>query len=390
MATYKVLQDIEAEDKLVGPLTLRQFIYAGIAATSLYLGFLAATKHAAFMLVIFVPVAGVTGFFAFPWGQDQPTEVWALAKIRFYLKPRKRIWDQSGVKELVTITAPKTIERAMTNGLNQDEVRSRLNALANTIDSRGWAVKNVNVNLGSPGSLVPAYASDRLVPASSLPQEVSNIDIRASDDMLDASANPIAQHFDTMISASTAAHHQQLLAQMQQPTPAPAATTPSAPYAQAPAATGGSAPPAQPQQQPADYWFMHPAATVPGQATFVDTPVIVPGAQAAPLAAPQAAMPTAEEEALLAKFKEQNSTQTVAYGHMKVLKTPEQLQVEAAQQAQQAATIAAAAAVKPQVTPVTQAAIINLASNDDLDVATIARQAKKAQLDDGEVVISLR
>lgn len=25
MATYKVLQDIEAEDKLLGPLTLKQF-----------------------------------------------------------------------------------------------------------------------------------------------------------------------------------------------------------------------------------------------------------------------------------------------------------------------------------------------------------------------------
>ena len=31
MATYKVIQDIEAEDKLIGPLTLRQFIYAGYA-----------------------------------------------------------------------------------------------------------------------------------------------------------------------------------------------------------------------------------------------------------------------------------------------------------------------------------------------------------------------
>jgi len=40
MATYKVIQDIEAEDKLVGPLTLRQFIYAAIAAICGYLSFL--------------------------------------------------------------------------------------------------------------------------------------------------------------------------------------------------------------------------------------------------------------------------------------------------------------------------------------------------------------
>ena len=109
MATYKVIQDVEAEDKLVGPLSLRQFIYAGIAALCIYLTVLSTTKHAGFMAIFFVPIALFTGFFAFPWGRDQPTEIWALAKIRFMLKPRKRIWDQTGVKELVTITVPKTV-----------------------------------------------------------------------------------------------------------------------------------------------------------------------------------------------------------------------------------------------------------------------------------------
>src|SRR6185295_1780581 len=107
MAQYKVIQDVEAEDKLLGPLTLRQFIYAGITAILLYLSYFAATHSATFLIIIFFPFALVTGFFAFPWGRDQPTEVWALAKVRFLLKPRRRIWDQSGAKELVTITAPK-------------------------------------------------------------------------------------------------------------------------------------------------------------------------------------------------------------------------------------------------------------------------------------------
>lgn len=363
MATYKVIQDIEAEDKLVGPLTLRQFIYAGIAAVSLYLGFLSATKGAPYMLVLFVPIAGFTGFFAFPWGKDQPTEIWALAKLRFLLKPRRRIWDQSGAKELVTITAPKKVERQLTNGLNQDEVRSRLGALANTIDSRGWAIKNVNVNLNAMNPAIDT--SDRLVNISSLPQEVSSIDVRAADDMLDEQANPIAQQFDNMINASSAAHRQQLLAQLQQPSAAPAASRPAAAA-----------------QPPADYWFLHQPAPVPGQATFVDAPVVAPGATQ-PLSAPQAATPTAEEEALVEKMKAENHSQSAAYGHMKVLKTPEELMAEDAARR-------AAAAAKPPVTPVKQAAIMNLANNDDLDVATIARQAQRAsEGEDGEVVISL-
>ena len=61
MATYKVIQDIEAEDKLIGPLTLRQFIYAGICAVTLYLSYLAIAKGAAFMVVLFLPVTAITG-----------------------------------------------------------------------------------------------------------------------------------------------------------------------------------------------------------------------------------------------------------------------------------------------------------------------------------------
>src|ERR1700689_4826621 len=135
MATYKVIQDIEAEDKILGPLTFRQFVYGLIAAFFCYICVICVTKGAAFLLVFFLPPALFTGFFAFPFGRDQPTEVWALAKIRFFLKPHRRTWDQSGVKELVTITVPKKVERILTNGLSQNEVQSRLKTLANTIDS---------------------------------------------------------------------------------------------------------------------------------------------------------------------------------------------------------------------------------------------------------------
>ena len=392
MATYKVIQDIEAEDKLVGPLTLRQFIYAGIAATSGYLGFLTASKGAAFMLAVFIPITGVCGFFAFPWRQDQPTELWALAKIRFYLKPRQRKWDQSGTKEMVTVTAPKVVERQLTNGLRQDEVHSRLGALADTLDSRGWAIKNVNVNMSTPTAVVSSdeRTSDRLIQASSMPQEVNTLDINASDDMLDEAANPIAHQFDNMITEAGTAHRQQLIAQMQQPTPAPS----MGPH-QGQGQRQGQGQQHHKQQQgqqqtPNDYWFMQgqtPTVNEPGQATFGDDVVITPGSQSN---GGGAAMPTPDEEAMVHKLKTENehSTMTAAYGHMKTLKTPEQLAAEAREAVAKAAATKPA---KPPVTPTDQAAIINLANNDDLDVATIARQAKEqvSSDNDGEVVISL-
>lgn len=388
MATYKVIQDVEAEDKLVGPLTLRQFVYAGIGAVSGYLGFLMTTKGAGFMLVIFVPITAVSLFFAFPWGRDQPTEVWALAKIRFLLKPRSRVWDQSGTKDLVTITVPKVVEHQLTNGLRQDEVYSRLSALANTIDSRGWAVKNVNLNLAMSASLPALPQSDRLVEASSFPQEVNSLDVRASDDMLDEYANPVAQHVENMLQASSTAHHQQLMQQMDQTAAVDSDDTTA------------DTKPQTTTQPPADYWFMNQGQTVPGKATFVDAPVVVPGAQQMPASAPQAVEPTEDEKALVERFKSENSSMTAAYGHLKKVHTPAELKEIAKEKAKAAAVAkeearkaaeAAAIIAKSTVTPDARAVIMNLANSNDLDVATLARQAQKGVIrkEDGSVEIRL-
>lgn len=388
MSTYKVIQDIEAEDKLVGPLTLRQFIYAGISALMLYLSFIAATKHVGFLIILFAPVALLSGFLAAPWGGDQPTEVWAIAKFRFYLKPRRRIWDQSGAKNLVTITVPKKIERTLTNGLSQTEVNSRLRALADTLDSGGWAVKNINVNM-SANIVQGLPGSDRLVDASVLPQEVSGVDIRASDDILDAMANPIAQHFDTMMADAAATQRQHLVAQLQQPAAAPVQPVRSQP---APATAAPVRTTPTPAAPPNDYWFMQQPTPIAGQATF-QSAVVAPGTSTTdePPQAPQAAAPTDEEKALVEQLKEANNQQSIADEHLKHVKTPEQIAAErqAAAEKERLARSEAEKARKAQVTSDKRAAIMNLANNDDLNVATLARQAHIADQNDEEVVISL-
>ena len=371
MATYKMIQDIEAEDHIIGPLSLRQFIYALICAFLLYINFLLVAKHVQFLLIIFLPPALFTGFFAFPFGRDQPTEVWALAKIRFLFKPRCRIWDQSGVKELVTVTVPKKIERHLTNGLTQTEVKSRLSALANTIDSRGWAVKNVNINMyANPGSY--QEASDRLIDLSTLPREVPNYDVQASDDIMDERNNPIAQQFDTLINASTQAHHQQLINQMNAPTPV---QTPVAPVA------------------PADYWFLNqnpqPTNLAAGQAVFNSPSLVAPAAPMQAAAAP--VQPDLNEAAFIAKVHADAANKHVSNSHLHTLQplgSPSSVPVTAAPQV--SAPPAAVPTPQPIPTPA-DPAILSLARNNDLNIATLAREAQKSkQGNDGEVVISLR
>lgn len=206
MAVYKVIQDIEAEDKLLGPLTLKGFIYAAIAGVCAFIEFrllvsgFGAVKFAAMLL--FLPPMVLFGVLASPLGREQPTEVWLLSHIKFLLKPRRHIWDQNSLPaNTVTITAPKKVDKQRVKDISQSEVKSRLAALASTLDSRGWAVKNVAVNLyTSPGYMDQQVDnSDRLIESSSVPAETPVLDIHPSDDILDEQNNPTAQNFQNLM-----------------------------------------------------------------------------------------------------------------------------------------------------------------------------------------------
>lgn len=383
MAVYKVIQDIEAEDKLLGPLTLRQFVYAGITVFFLYLCYLAISKSAAFMLVVFLPPALLTGFFAFPWGREQPTEVWALARVRFLFKPRKRIWNQSGIKELVTITAPKKVEQVYTDGLSQTEVKSRLKALAATIDSRGWAIKSAAMSPYVTPVVANVSSSERLIDPNILPRDVSVDDTTTYDDMLDTENNPKAQEFDAMLQQNAQAQRARLIESMQQPSASNPQTQPTAQTAP----TG-------------DYWFLNqPQQTsIPSSQTTFGTQTITTQTDPESSTTSDPILQT-EEQALIDQLRSRQEDQSIQYSHLpKILPLSEQEKL-AKQAAQQATVIkkpektelpSVSTTDSPQVTAQPDTAILELAKNDDLNIATIARQAKKAHGEEpDEVVISL-
>ena len=442
MSTYKVIQDIEAEDKLVGPLSLRQFIYAGVSAVCLYICFLAITKGAIFLVGIFLPVAAIGGFFAFPWKGEQPTEIWALARLRFMIKPRTRIWNQSGVKDLVTIMAPKKLEksRPRTNNLSQTEVHSRLKALADTIDSRGWATRNAAYGIYN-NQTVQATTSILAGSGNLQPGAVPSEAFAPSSDMFDVQ-NSVAQNFDAMLNRSSQNIRQRAVQQMQQAQmPAPAPMAPPQPQAampyQQPMTLAPQLPapvmPVQPtyvpptpvqQTQPAtanNAWFMsnpsYPANTAAPQQAIqqAPAPIMPPQPQApaysqpqanpqndvfylpnnvpvqtGPIPMPAAVAPTPADQQLSQEIRDNMPpTQSINYGHMKVLQPlseqPAAIDYGNPQQppvgtyADEAMPMMMPAPTQPTqpVTRQTDPAILELANNDDLDVATIARQASK-------------
>ncbi|HMT56349.1 MAG TPA: hypothetical protein PKD20_05765, partial [Candidatus Saccharibacteria bacterium] len=166
-----------------------------------------------------------------------------------------------------------------------------------------------------------------------------------------------------------------------------------------------------------DAWFLkQQPAQDPALASFQNTATVQPGATSVPaIPVSSATLPVAkeDEDKLLehVKEKKRQEREQRSRSHEKVLKPLAEIEEEERQKALDTAKAEAEAEAlarkkaqdqlesstteeipqTPVYQPPSDPVILNLASNDDLNVETIARQAQKDKLDEGdEVVISLR
>ena len=259
MATYKVPQDVEADDKLIGPFSFRQFVYliivalAGVVAWGLSQLFIG-------LIIIPLPVMIFFGALALPLRKDQPMEIYMAAIVSFYLKPHLRKWDSDGIESLIEISAPKTVEVQRTKDLSQGEAEERLKYLANIVDTQGWAIR------GAAGAADTAVKSDIY------------LESQGAQDVLDTNTS-VAQNFDAMMNQRTQEMHAEAMERMQQATAqaaAPAAQ-PAAPVTPA-AEQSVSAPHFDP------YPTIHQAVIQPlGDTAHQTTPYQAPVAPAQPV-----------------------------------------------------------------------------------------------------------
>ena len=143
MAQYKVPQDVEADDKLIGPFSFRQFVYLLIAAGLIAIG---VGLFQLFPLLIVIPILPALLFvvLALPLKKDQPMETYLAAMVSYYLKPRTRVWTPGQRESTILITAPKIVEDVRTRDLSQEEATHRLSFLADIVDSEGYAIKGAS------------------------------------------------------------------------------------------------------------------------------------------------------------------------------------------------------------------------------------------------------
>lgn len=346
MANYKVPQDVEADDKLIGPFSFRQFIYLIIVAMC---GALAWGLWQLFpaLAIIPLPVIVFFGALALPLRKDQPMEIYMAALVSFYLKPRQRQWDPEGIESLIEITAPKTVEVHRTKDLSQGEAEERLSYLANIIDTGGWAIRGV------PTQPNPTMNNDIFLEA------------QGATDVLDTST-AVAHNFDEMMSKSTDRMHEEARARMME------ATQPVTVPVPAPVAPQAATPTDEDQQ------LLQAMAQQVGQGSD-DTNL--GGVHFNPY-------PTFHQSVI----QPLNDTSHQAESDIEAPKPKKHQEDKAVQTA--AKTEKANETAKATSDTALTADIINLANNPDLSIETIAHEAqrihKKAEMESEEVVISLR
>ena len=206
MASYKVPQDVEADDKLIGPFSFRQFIYLIVVALSIALAWGLAQVFIG-LVIIPLPIILLFGALALPLRKDQPMEIYLAAMISYYLKPHKRLWDPDGVDSLIEITVPKTVEVRRTKDITEADAEQRFSYLANIVDSQGWAIRG-------PGTQAPSVTMNNDI----------FLEAQGAQDILDGS-NSIAQTFQSMMGKESARAREQAVERMHQPV----ATIPTAP-----------------------------------------------------------------------------------------------------------------------------------------------------------------
>lgn len=104
MQQFQVPQYINIEDRIIGPLTLKQFLYlVGGAAVLVIAWFL---LHPFLFVLIAIPAALLSTALAFLKINGRPFSVILINGINFYLKPRLYIWKRAPPKKRPPATKP--------------------------------------------------------------------------------------------------------------------------------------------------------------------------------------------------------------------------------------------------------------------------------------------
>ncbi|MCL5795789.1 MAG: PrgI family protein [Patescibacteria group bacterium] len=135
---YKVPQNIDMQDKIIGPLTLIQFLYLMGGGMIIYIAYEAIGPTFVFFIIA-LPLGLLTFALTFLKIQDQPFSTFLVSLLFYFLRPKTRVWhkvtEQEKFKEETASVQIKKItkEEAPEKHVEKSELE-KLAALLDTQD----------------------------------------------------------------------------------------------------------------------------------------------------------------------------------------------------------------------------------------------------------------
>ena len=343
MAQYKVPQDVEADDKLLGPFSFRQFVYLMIIGGLIGLGVLLWQVFPPFIVILIPPII-LLGALALPLKKDQPMETYLSAVVSF-------VYDVGGTCLRICKGEECVIEKLH---LKYGFALHRLSFLADIIDTEGYAIKGTTLNSGvkeevyaeahdTPDMFENTTASNNLINQTLTDGASARHDLAISQ--MRAAIENNARNQNTTITNHNGQLNQQIPQQTTQP---------------------------QTMQQPQSYPIPQPPA-------LPDNPVI----NNSSISAPKPIIPSNPLSDEAVKYNDTIIKSDSMVAEIEAERAEqERIQQEEAEEKRQAEI--------KEVTEQTNQNMIDLANNSDFSIETIAQQAKRIkEKKDDEVYISL-
>jgi len=137
---YKVPQDVQREDTIIGPLTLRQLAILGVGGGIAYAIYMLLAKS--YPMVIWLPpvviVVGITIAFAFLKIHNLDFLTFLMAYIEFNFLPKKRIWIQgSGYPFISPFETPYKAKKKKEIATKMGAKIESLKELSHVLDTHG-------------------------------------------------------------------------------------------------------------------------------------------------------------------------------------------------------------------------------------------------------------
>lgn len=170
---YKVPQNIDLEDKIVGPFTMKQFVYLLFGGGVIYAWWSFLSKNykdfTPEFLIIALPVGLLSFSLAIVKINDRPFEIFLANVFRFLLNPKQINWAE-GFKEEAVIMLDKEEDKSKTD--SQEKSSASLDELAKALDKdSSTLVQQAKVTPAAQPQAQPAQAK----PVDNIQLEVNDV-----------------------------------------------------------------------------------------------------------------------------------------------------------------------------------------------------------------------